>query len=64
MRELLNRTKERLRSRREEKESPPNAAEQDPKTLQSVDGIGEMWARHVREGLAQLAEPTITDRMP
>jgi diadenylate cyclase len=31
--------------------------------LQSVDGIGEMWARHVREGLAQLAESTITDRM-
>lgn len=31
--------------------------------LQSVDGIGEMWSRHVREGLSQLAESTITDRM-
>ena len=29
--------------------------------LQSVDGIGAMWARHVREGLSQLAESTITD---
>ncbi len=29
--------------------------------LQSVDGIGEMWARHVREGLSQLAESTIAD---
>ncbi len=31
--------------------------------LQSVDGIGAMWARHVREGLSQLAESTIADRM-
>lgn len=31
--------------------------------LQSVDGIGAMWARHVREGLSQLAESTITDRL-
>lgn len=31
--------------------------------LQSVDGIGELWARHVREGLSQLAESTITDRL-
>jgi len=29
--------------------------------LQSVDGIGSMWARHVREGLSQLAESTIAD---
>jgi diadenylate cyclase len=29
--------------------------------LQSVKGIGAMWARHVREGLSQLAESTITD---
>lgn len=29
--------------------------------LQSVEGIGTMWARHVREGLAQLAESTIAD---
>ena len=29
--------------------------------LQSVEGIGEMWARHVREGLSQLAESTIAD---
>src|ERR1700757_134214 len=29
--------------------------------LQSVDGIGTMWARHVREGLSQLAESTIAD---
>ncbi|WP_099022351.1 DNA integrity scanning diadenylate cyclase DisA [Mycolicibacterium palauense] len=29
--------------------------------LQSVDGIGAMWARHVREGLSQLAESTITE---
>jgi diadenylate cyclase len=29
--------------------------------LQSVDGIGGMWARHVREGLSQLAESTIAD---
>ncbi|EUA23541.1 disA bacterial checkpoint controller linker region family protein [Mycobacterium xenopi 4042] len=29
--------------------------------LQSVDGIGAMWARHVREGLSQLAESTIAD---
>ncbi len=31
--------------------------------LQSVDGIGAMWARHVREGLSQLAESTIADRL-
>ena len=31
--------------------------------LQSVEGIGAMWARHVREGLSQLAESTITDRL-
>ena len=31
--------------------------------LQSVDGIGAMWARHVREGLSQLAESTITDSL-
>jgi diadenylate cyclase len=30
--------------------------------LQSVDGIGSMWARHVREGLSQLAESTIADQ--
>jgi diadenylate cyclase len=29
--------------------------------LQSVDGIGSIWARHVREGLSQLAESTIAD---
>jgi diadenylate cyclase len=29
--------------------------------LQSVEGIGAMWARHVREGLSQLAESTIVD---
>lgn len=29
--------------------------------LQSVEGIGEIWARHVREGLSQLAESTIAD---
>src|ERR1700735_2667402 len=29
--------------------------------LQSVDGIGAMWVRHVREGLSQLAESTIAD---
>lgn len=29
--------------------------------LQSVDGIGAMWARHVREGLSQLAESAIAD---
>jgi diadenylate cyclase len=29
--------------------------------LESVDGIGEMWSRHVREGLSQLAESTISD---
>ncbi|WP_343602705.1 DNA integrity scanning diadenylate cyclase DisA [Mycobacterium sp.] len=29
--------------------------------LQSVEGIGAMWARHVREGLSQLAESTIAD---
>lgn len=31
--------------------------------LQSVDGIGAMWARHVREGLSQLAESLIADRL-
>jgi len=31
--------------------------------LQSVDGIGSMWARHIREGLSQLAESTIADRL-
>src|SRR5258708_6665809 len=31
--------------------------------LQSVEGIGSMWARHIREGLAQLAESTIADRL-
>lgn len=31
--------------------------------LQSVDGIGAMWARQVREGFSQLAESTIADRL-
>src|SRR5246500_5120578 len=31
--------------------------------LQSVAGIGSMWARHIREGLSQLAESTIADRL-
>jgi diadenylate cyclase len=31
--------------------------------LQSVEGIGAMWARHIREGLSQLAESTIADRL-
>jgi diadenylate cyclase len=31
--------------------------------LQSVDGIGAMWARHVREGLSQLAESIIADQI-
>ncbi len=31
--------------------------------LQSVDGIGSMWARHIREGLSALAESTIADRL-
>ncbi len=31
--------------------------------LQSIEGIGAMWARHVREGLSQLAESTIADRL-
>ncbi len=30
--------------------------------LQSVEGIGTVWARHVREGLSQLAESTIADQ--
>jgi diadenylate cyclase len=29
--------------------------------LEAVEGIGEIWARHVREGLSQLAESTIAD---
>jgi diadenylate cyclase len=29
--------------------------------LQSVDGIGAVWASHIREGLSQLAESTIAD---
>ncbi len=35
----------------------------DATDLQSVDGIGAMWARHVREGLSQLAEATAPDRL-
>lgn len=31
--------------------------------LQSVEGIGAMWAHHIREGLSQLAESTIADRL-
>src|SRR6202453_1220816 len=31
--------------------------------LQSVEGIGAMWARHVREGLAQLAGAAIGDTL-
>ena len=31
--------------------------------LQSVDGIGPLWARHVREGLSQLAESTIAETL-
>ncbi|MDT5090772.1 MAG: diadenylate cyclase [Mycobacterium sp.] len=31
--------------------------------LQNVDGIGEVWSRHIREGLSQLAESTIADRL-
>jgi diadenylate cyclase len=31
--------------------------------LQKVDGIGEVWSRHIREGLSQLAESTIADRL-
>jgi diadenylate cyclase len=29
--------------------------------LQSLDGIGAIWARHVREGLSQLAESTLSE---
>jgi diadenylate cyclase len=29
--------------------------------MEAVEGIGEIWARHVREGLSQLAESTIAD---
>lgn len=29
--------------------------------LQAVEGIGAMWARHIREGLSHLAESTISD---
>src|SRR6476661_3481053 len=31
--------------------------------LQSVDGIGSMWARNIREGLSQLAESTIENQL-
>jgi diadenylate cyclase len=31
--------------------------------LQSVDGIGSMWARHIREGLSALAESTLSDQL-
>jgi diadenylate cyclase len=31
--------------------------------LEKIDGIGAMWARHIREGLSQLAESTIADRL-
>lgn len=31
--------------------------------LQSVDGIGAVWARHVRQGLSQLADSVVTDRL-
>jgi diadenylate cyclase len=31
--------------------------------LQKIDGIGAMWARHIREGLSQLAESTIADQL-
>lgn len=31
--------------------------------LQKVEGIGAMWSRHIREGLSQLAESTIADRL-
>ncbi|MDG3009276.1 DNA integrity scanning protein DisA [Rhodococcus sp. D2-41] len=30
--------------------------------LQSVDGIGGLWARHIREGLSRLAESSIGER--
>jgi diadenylate cyclase len=29
--------------------------------LEKVEGIGSMWARHIREGLSRLAESTIAD---
>lgn len=44
MRELLNRTKERLRVRRAENEASSSSV-QSPKTLQSVDGIMSSTAR-------------------
>jgi diadenylate cyclase len=31
--------------------------------LGKVEGIGEVWAGHIREGLSQLAESTIVDRL-
>src|SRR5262245_8340267 len=31
--------------------------------LHSAEGIGSMWARHIREGLSLLAESTIADRL-
>ena len=31
--------------------------------LQTVDGIGMVWARHVRQGLTQLAEFALSDRL-
>ena len=30
--------------------------------LYSVDGIGEVWSRHIREGLSRLAEAGIAER--
>jgi diadenylate cyclase len=31
--------------------------------LPQVEVIGAMWARHIRQGLSQLAESTIVDRL-
>lgn len=31
--------------------------------LQTVDGIGGIWARHIREGLARMAESSLADRL-
>lgn len=39
MRELVQRTKQKLRARRESQDSRPALATQDPKTLESVNGI-------------------------
>lgn len=61
MRELLRRTKERLRTPRSDEERKPTPAAQNPKNLESVSGIMQSAARLGTVALVYWAAKTVGD---